>query len=269
MPHTHPSAHETALITGASTGIGYELAKFFSRNGHPLVLVSRNKERLDKIAGELKKEFGVSVKVLAKDLSRPGAASEIFEELERESLAVDILVNNAGFGTHGLFYETALNPQLEMIQVNVTCLTHLTRLFLPGMLARRRGRILNVASTAAFQPGPLMAVYFATKAYVLSFTEALANELGGTGVSATVLCPGATKTEFQERAGIKGMKLLKMGMMDAETVAGMGYRALMDGEPVVIAGWRNKILAFLVRFAPRSLVMWAVRFFQEKINPRQ
>ena len=259
-----PNKRQTALITGASAGIGYEFARVFAREGHALVLVARNKEKLDQIARELKDQFAVSVRVMPQDLSQPGAPEEIFRELQKDSVAVDILVNNAGFGGYGFFFETGLKPELEMLQVNAAALTHLTKLFLKGMVERKRGKILNVASTAAFQPGPLMAVYFATKAYVLSFSEALANELKGTGVGVTVLCPGATQSEFQQRAGIERMKLLKAGMMDAETVAKAGYRGMMQNKTVVIPGIGNNIFAFLIRLGPRSWVTTIVRFLQEK-----
>jgi short-subunit dehydrogenase len=175
-----------------------------------------------------------------------------------------VLVNNAGFGQYGMFAENDLEECLRQIQLNVTTLTHLTRLYLPAMIERKCGRILNVASTAAFQPGPLMAVYFATKAYVLSLSEALANELGGSGVTVTCLCPGPTATEFQKRANITGIRLTRYGCMDARTVAEDGYRALMAGKPMVISGFRNWLLAQSVRFSPRRLVTAVARKIQEQ-----
>jgi len=191
----------TALITGATSGIGLELASLAAQDRHDLVLVARQRERLESVGRGLAEEYGVRVSVLPKDLSDPSTPPQIGRDLAARGIAVDVLVNNAGFGVYGLFAETEIDRELEMIQVNVVALTHLTKLILAGMLARRLGRILNVASTAAFQPGPLMAVYYATKAYVLSFSEALANETAGTGVTVTTLCPGPTPTGFAERAG--------------------------------------------------------------------
>lgn len=177
---------------------------------------------------------------------------------------MDVLVNNAGFGTYGAFAETDLGTELEMLQLNIATLTHLTKLFLEKMLAEGNGKILNVASTAAFQPGPLMAVYYASKAYVLSFSEALANELRGTGVSVTALCPGPTRTGFQRRAGMGASRLFDWGVMDAPTVATIGYRGLMRERPLIIPGLKNKLLGFSVRLAPRRLVPAVVRVLQSK-----
>ena len=254
---------KTALITGASFGIGLELARIFAREGHNLVLVARSADKLRQVASELEKSHGTRSLILAADLSEPGAAAYVLDQTTRAQIAVDILVNNAGFGQYGLFAENDLEECLRQIQLNVTTLTHLTRLYLPGMIERESGRILNVASTAAFQPGPLMAVYFATKAYVLHFSEALANELAGTGVTVTCLCPGATATEFHKRAKATGMQLLRMGTMNAHTVAEDGYRALMDGKPVVISGFKNWLVAQSVRFSPRRLVTAIARKTQE------
>ncbi|HLM57292.1 MAG TPA: SDR family NAD(P)-dependent oxidoreductase, partial [Pyrinomonadaceae bacterium] len=172
----------TALVTGASGGIGEELARLFAADGHDLVLVARSEDKLNALAKELSAKHGVETLVLASDLARPEAPREIFEQLGREGVVVDALVNNAGFGSYGLFAETELEKELELLQVNVVALTHLTKLFLPIMITLKQGYVMNVASTAAFQPGPLMAVYYASKAYVLSLSEALANECEGTGV---------------------------------------------------------------------------------------
>lgn len=262
------AGQRTALITGASSGIGLELAKGFARDGYHLLLVARNVAALDALAGELRQTFGVSVVTLPKDLSLRDTPSEIFEQLTQASIAVDVLVNNAGFGTHGAFANADLTEQLDMMQVNMAALTHLTRLCLPGMLARRRGKILNIASTAAFQPGPLMAVYYATKAYVLSFSEALANELRGSGVTVTVLCPGPTQTNFQQRAGVAHIRVMSRRVMDARTVAEAGYRGLMRGKFLVIPGWRNRLLVNAVRWLPRELVTGTVRRFQEQRRAR-
>src|ERR1035438_2712964 len=255
---------KTALITGASSGIGLELARIFAREGYNLVLVARNGDRLRQLASELEKADGARSLILATDLTDPGAAAYVLDQTTRAGLQLDVLVNNAGFGQYGLFAENDLEECLQQIQLNVTTLTHLTRLYLPGMIERKSGRILNVASTAAFQPGPLMAVYFATKAYVLHFSEAIANELHGSGVTVTCLCPGATVTEFHKRANATGMKLLKMGAMDARTVAEDGYRALIAGKPVVISGVKNWLVAQSVRFSPRWLVTAIARKTQEE-----
>lgn len=253
------------LITGASAGIGRELAHLFARGGYALVLVSRNEARLCDLAEELQRKYQTQSKIIAKDLSRPGAASEIFIELREESLPVEILVNNAGFGGHGRFVDTDLATELEMIELNLTALTHLAKLFLKPMIARGSGKILNVASTAAFFPGPLMAVYYATKAYVLSFSEALAEELQGTGVTVTCLCPGPTATEFQKRARLADVFLLKGRAMDAKTVAEIGYRALRKGKRVAIAGLGNRLAVAFGKLFPRVLVARAVKRVQTKL----
>ena len=259
---------KTALITGASSGIGYELTKLFAHDGYNLILVARNHKQLMQVADELKEKHGVSVKVISKDLSMASAPEEIFRELEQEAIEIDALVNNAGFATYGLFSETDLDAELQMMQVNMVTLTHLTKLLLPGMLQKRTGKILNVASTAAFQPGPLMANYYATKAYVLSFSEALADELRGTGVNVTALCPGATESGFQKRANMQDSKLFTGKILDAQTVARIGYRGLMTNKTVVIPGLRNKILVESVRFFPRKIVRRVVRNMQESIHKR-
>ena len=248
-------ATRTALITGASGGIGYELAKLFALDRHNLVLVARSGAKLTQFADELQRQFGISVKPIALDLSAPPGPQFLFDQLQREGIAVDILVNNAGFGVFGEFAKLSLEDNLGQIQLNITALTHLTKLFLGPLLERRSGKIMNVASTAGFQPGPLMAVYYATKAYVISFSEALANELAGTGVTVTCLCPGATDTGFQGRAGTENTLLFKkVRPMDAKTVARDGYRGLMAGKTLVISGFRNWLLAESVRFSPRKLV---------------
>jgi short-subunit dehydrogenase len=257
---------QTALVTGASGGIGLELARLFAADGYDLVLVARSKDKLTQISEELGAQFKVSAHVLMKDLARAESPREIFAELEAAGVSVDVLVNNAGFGSYGLFAEADERAQLEMLQVNVVALTHLTKLFLTGMIARGRGRVLNVASTAAFQPGPLMAVYYATKAYVLSFSEAIANELAGTGVSVTALCPGPTETGFVAAAGMEKSKLFEANVMDARTVALAGYRGMREGKAIVIPGLRNNIMARSVGFAPRSLVTKIVRRVQETRN---
>ena len=216
------------------------------------------------IRAELRQSAGRTVLTISRDLSEPGAAEKVFEETSRAGISVDVLINNAGFGALGRFWEGDRRQQLQMIQLNIAALTDLTRLFLPSMIERRRGRILNVASTAAFQPGPLMAVYYASKAYVVSFSQAVHNEARPYGVTVTCLCPGPTKTEFAQRAGMHAAKLFSSGMsMSAEKVAEIGYRAMKRGRPLVIAGRLNALGAFLTRFAPMRLTAALARRMQE------
>lgn len=255
---------KTALITGAASGIGYELARIFAINGYNLILVDINGTKLTQVVTEFIQEFGITVKILVKDLSIATVPHEIFTAVKKSQMTVDILVNNAGFGNYGLFQNTDLKTELAMMQVNMVCLTHLTKLFLPDMIQQGEGKILNVASAAAFQPGPLMAVYFATKAYILSFSEAVNNELEGTGVTITVLCPGPTQTAFHQRTGLSDSELVKRTkMMDAKSVADIGYHSLMTNKTVVIPGLKHKVLAASVRLAPRKLVTKIVRNMQE------
>jgi hypothetical protein len=256
---------ETALITGASSGIGAEFARIHASRGGVPVLVARRRERLDELAGELEKQFGVHPAVVAKDLSLASAPEEIQREIDARNLDIDFLINNAGFGGHGLFHERAWQKDRDMIQVNVLALTALTRLLLPGMVKRGRGRILNVASTAAFLPGPLQAVYYATKAYVVSFSEALANELSGTGVTVTALCPGATETEFAARADVGNTLAFKAGVDSAKDVAAYGYDAMLKGKRLAVYGAANKLLVHgLLRTLPRGLVTKVSRMAMEK-----
>jgi uncharacterized protein len=252
----------TALITGASAGIGYELAKLFARGGYALVLVARDKGALKRVAEELSGQYKAAVKVMAKDLSLPASPRDLYDELERAGIEIDVLVNNAGFGVMGLFAATSVEKELAMMELHVTSLTHLTKLFLKPMLARGAGRILNVASTAAFLPGPFMAVYYATKAYVLSFSEALASEVRGSGVTVSVLCPGPTRTEFHRRAGIRASELFQRLAVDAAAVAAAGYEGLERGRIVIIPGLANKILALGVRVVPRAWVAAVIRKMQ-------
>jgi hypothetical protein len=257
----------TALVTGASSGIGLSLARRFAADGHDLVLVARSAGKLDELARELRAANGVGVTVIPADLAKPGAAAELAGELERRGIAVDVLVNNAGYGLFGAFTETDLATELAMIQVNIVALTELTKRLLPAMVARRRGRVLNVASTAAFQPGPLMAVYYATKAYVLSFSEALAEELDGSGVTVTALCPGPTASGFQAAAQLEASKLVAgKKLPDADSVAKVGYDALWKGRRVVIPGTNNWILAQSVRFLPRNTVARIVKKTQARAH---
>src|ERR1700690_385318 len=247
--------NQTALLTGASSGIGYELAKLFAKDHHNLVLVARGAAKLTQVADELQRQFGISAKAVPLDLTAAPAPQFLFDRLRGEGIAVDILVNNAGYGVLGEFSTVSLDESLGQIQLTITALTQLTKLFLGPMIERRSGKIMNVASTAGFQPGPLMAVYYATKAFVISFSEALANELKDSGVTVTCLCPGATDTNLQERAGMESTRLVKtLRPMDAKTVARDGYRGLMAGKTLVISGFRNWLVAESVRFSPRKLV---------------
>lgn len=257
-------ASKTALITGASVGIGRELTKLFAQDGYNLVLVARNAARLQQVAADLEKQFGVSAKAFPLDLSSSAAPQFLFDQLQREKIAIDVLVNNAGYGKLGAFASMPYAESAGQIELNITSLTHLTKLFVAPMLERKSGCILNVASTAGFQPGPLMAVYYATKAYVISFSEALANELQRTGVTVTCLCPGLTDTEFQTRAGTEKTTLFRRTRpMDAATVARDGYRALMKGKPLVISGIRNRLLMESLRISPRNVVTAVSRKFLE------
>src|ERR1039458_7003087 len=226
-------AQQTALVTGASSGIGTELARLCAADGCNVVLVARNPEHLATVAADLARAHNIQARVLAADLAEPAAPAQVFEQLQ--STPIDILINDAGFGLRGAFAETDWAADARLMQVNMTAPAHLTKLFLPGMLQRKRGRILNVASTAAFVPGPFMAMYYASKAFLLSFSESIANEVEGTGVTVTVLCPGPTRTEFFERAGIKIGKLSQGPSMTAADVAGEGYRAMMAGKTQGIA----------------------------------
>ncbi len=255
----------TALITGASGGIGYELAKLFAKDHHNLVLVARNGPKLSQVADELQRQFGVSVKTVAIDLAEPNAPESLFSQMQ--SVPVDLLINNAGYGQFGEFSDIPLKESLGQIQLNITALTALTKLFLGPMLERRSGRIMNVASTAGFLPGPLMAVYYATKAYVISFSEALANEVAGKGVTVTCLCPGATDTGFASRAGNDKTRLFKrVRPTDAKTVAHAGYYGLFKGKTLVIPGIRNWLVAESVRFSPRKMVTAVSRWVSESVE---
>jgi short-subunit dehydrogenase len=259
-----PDKNSVALITGASRGIGLELAKECAKHGHDVVLVARRQDALEAAAGLIEGKYGVRAIVVRADLSDPAAPVEILAEIIEQQIEVHMLINNAGFGLGGEFLETDIEREIEMIQVNVIALTHLTKLFTPSMVKRRSGRIMNVASTAAFQPGPLMAVYYATKAYVLSFSEAIAEELRNTGVTVTALCPGATATDFAETAQISNTRLFqKLGVASASDVARYGYKAMMRGDRVAIPGWRDKLMIQSERLAPRSVVTAIVRKVQE------
>ena len=253
-----------SLVTGASSGIGLELARLLAGDRHDLVLVARGRERLEEIARGLEKQHGISALVLSADLANPAEPHRVLREIEARGLEIEILINNAGFGLGGFFAQTPLADELEMIQVNIVALTVLAKGALTGMVARRRGRIMNVASTAAFQPGPLMAVYYATKAYVLSLSEAIANEASGTGVTVTALCPGPTRTGFQDRARVGETPLFRSPLVrDATYVARAGYRGMLKGRRIVIPGLANQLQVQSERLAPRWFVTALVRKIQE------
>jgi short-subunit dehydrogenase len=238
------------LITGASQGIGYEFTKLFAADAYNLVLLARDGPRLQQVADELTARHHVKTKVFVKDLALPGAGREVFDDLERDGIPISVLVNNAGFGIQGPFAAVDLQRELSLIQVDVAAVVELARLFVGPMLTRREGRILNVASTAAFQPGPYMALYYASKAFVYSFSCALAEELAGTGVTVTTLCPGLTRSQFHPRAGLKRHDILTM---EADRVARIGYQALKNGKPIVVAGWLNKITSSAAKALPTRL----------------
>jgi short-subunit dehydrogenase len=250
---------ETVLITGASSGIGLELAKCFAADKSDLVLVARNRAALEKLSAELQAAHGIQVRILTADLARPETPQKIFEELFAQKISVDILVNNAGFGLHGAFGDLPLLEQLEIIQVNVTALTGLTGLFLPGMIQRRCGGILNVGSVAGFLPGPYMAVYYASKAFVLSFTEALAAEVSGTGLNISVLCPGPTQSNFGNVARRGQARRVERPKMSAQVVARIGHQKFRAGKTVIVPGITNKLLVFSPRLAPRKLARSVIK----------
>lgn len=251
------------MITGASGGIGLEFARIHAAAGGDLVLVARSTDKLHEIKSELEKAYGNFVHVISKDLSLADAVAEVYAELKTKKIAVDYLINNAGFGDFGMFYETDWSKELQMINLNITALTQLTKLFLQNMIAKGGGRILNVASTAAFQPGPTMAVYFATKAYVLHFSEAVDNEARSKGVTVTALCPGPTKSGFQNAADMQESKLFKSkNIPTSREVAEYGYKAMLQGKSVAVHGLMNAILVNSVRFIPRRLISKVVRTIQ-------
>ena len=257
------SEREVALITGASMGIGKELAKIFAADGRDLVLVARSEGKLRSLGQELESAHGIKAHVVPADLTDPGAPAAIFASLENKGLHVDYLVNNAGFGTTGAFADVGLEPQMDMIQVNIDALVVLTHLALRGMLARKKGRVLNIASTAGFQPGPDMAIYYATKAFVLMFSEGIAEEVRDAGVTVTAHCPGATLTNFGNTAGNAKSILFKVGAAPADKVARHAYRSMMKGKVVAIEGLMNWLSAFSVRFSPRVLVRKITRWLNQ------
>lgn len=256
---------KTALITGASSGIGHALAEVFARHQYRLILVARSQEKLVAIGQRLEQRYGIEAIVLSHDLTVPEAPQKLFDQLQERGLSVEVLVNNAGYGDYGEFASSDWDKLQGMILLNVLALTHLSRLFLPDMMARGQGQILNVASTAAFQPGPMMAVYFATKAYVLSFSEAIAAETAAAGIQVTVLCPGPTQSNFMETANMDQMALAdavsEQAIPTAAEVAEFGYQALQQGQVVAVHGIANKILTFSSRLLPRKLMRQGMKQF--------
>ena len=256
--------NKTVLITGASNGIGYEFAKIYASMGFDLVLVARNQSKLTELQIACKTPNN-NVEIIVKDLSLINSADEIFDYCNTKNIGVDYLINNAGFGDYGFFAQSNWDKQQEMLNLNVVALTKLTHLFLPKMLKNKFGKILNVASIAAFQPGPLMSVYYATKAYVLSFTEAISNELEGSGVSACALCPGPTESGFLNAAALQESKLFKgRKLATSKEVAQFGYDSLENNKVVAIHGLMNTLMATAIRFVPRAFVRKIVRFIQSK-----
>ena len=254
---------KVALITGASSGIGFELAKIPAARGGSLVLVARREDRLLELKRQLEKQHNTNVILMTHDLTNPEAALDIYQTLQKKGIFVECLINNAGFGVYGPFHQASWESQQKMLQLNITALTHLTHLFLPDMIAHKKGHVLQVASTAAFQPGPLLAVYYATKHYVLAFSEAIACELAGTGVTVTALCPGPTESEFQQVAQMQKSKLVSgKKLPSSQEVARYGYEAMLRGDTVAIHGVLNRFIARGVRFLPRNLVTRLVKRIQ-------
>jgi short-subunit dehydrogenase len=242
-----------ALVTGASSGIGYELAKLFAKDGKNVVILARSQDKLEDLKAEIESKYGTNVRMLVKDLSDSHSPQQIVSELENDGVKVDVLVNNAGFTVWGMFSETDWQKEAEMIQVNITSLTHLTKLYVKKMLEQGSGRILNVASLVGFMPAPLESIYCASKSYVLNFSEALANELKGTPVGVTCLCPGLTETLFYSRANMENCRAARMKMMDSATAAKCGYTALAKGKLIAIPGLQNRLIVVLVRILPRGV----------------
>jgi len=255
-------SREVVLITGASSGIGRELARLFAADGAELILTARRDERLRELAAELQQQHGTVSTIVPLDLSRSEAPRELVDQITAAGKQVDVLINNAGFGQMGPFVEISLERQLEMIRLNVSSLVALTHLLLPGMLQRQRGAVLNLGSTAAFQPGPNVNVYYATKAFVLSFSEALWKELRGTGVCVTCLCPGPTRTEFGDESAMHDTPVFKHNAMRVEDVARAGFRGVRRRKRLVMPGFVNRLLSFSVRLTPRSVILDVMTMLQ-------
>lgn len=257
-------AGQTALVTGASAGIGVDLADCFAADGYDVIVTARTESALREVAARLAGAHGVMVTPIVGDLGAIGGGAKLAAEIARRGLHVDVLVNNAGFGHAGGIAAEPLEPQLGMIDLNDRALVELTHIYWKGMLAKKRGGVLNVASTAAFQPGPLMAVYYASKAFVLSFSEALWEEARGTGVHVSCLCPGPTASKFRDRAGTGRTRLGKTSkVMPSMPVAREGYEGFIANRRVVITGGRNRLLVGLARLLPRTMVLKTVRRMQE------
>ena len=261
---TQVNMNKTALITGASGGIGLELVKIHAAKGDDLVLVARSGGKLRNLKAELESKYNIKVHTIDKDLSVAHASREVYNEIKEKGISVYYLINNAGFGDYGLFAECDWEKQERMINLNITALAYLTRLILPDMIAMGGGKIMNLASTAAFQPGPTMSVYFATKAFVLSFSEALNNEVRDKGITVTALCPGSTESSFHAVVLDNPNLVENRKKASAADVAQFGYRAMMKGIPVAIPGFMNSLMAFMVRFFPREFIVKMARYVQEK-----
>jgi uncharacterized protein len=262
---TPPTLHKTVLITGASSGIGKALAYRFAQDGYQLVLAARSVARMQAVADELERQFGVAVTVMGADLETQDGAAKLHADIQARGIVLSALVNNAGYGTFGEFKDSSLTSEVAMMQLNMITVVMLTKLFLPDLLATR-GKILNTASTAAFQPGPYMAVYCATKSFVLSFSEAIASELEGTGVSVTALCPGPTSSGFQDKADLGNSGLIKgKKLPTSEEVAALGYRAMQRGQRVYIPGFVNWAMAQSMRLTPRDLATKVVKIMLKPV----
>jgi short-subunit dehydrogenase len=266
VARTRTGEGQTALVTGASAGIGVDLAECFARDGYNLILTARTESALRDVANRLASTYAIVATPIAADLGEIGGGQRLADTIRQKGLSVDVVVNNAGYGHAGAFNESDAALQLGMIDLNDRALVELTHIYWPTMLANRRGGVLNVASTAAFQPGPLMAIYYASKAFVLSFSEALWEEARGTGVKVSCLCPGPTVSKFRERAGTGKTKLSRAGTpMPSMVVAQMGYDGWQANRRVVVTGTRNRVVATLVRFLPRATVLRMVRTLQSPL----
>lgn len=255
---------KTALVTGGSSGIGLELAKLLAGDNFNLVIVAKGKKGLKKVRDDLKDTYGIEITAIAADLSLADSPKKVYDEVKKQDIKLDILINCAGIGDFSEFVKSGPAKNAEMINLNCRALTSITRLFAGDMVKRKKGRIMNVASIAGFFPGPGMAVYFATKAYILHFTEALAEELRNSPVTVTCLCPGPTRTPFIEKASQEESGVIKPGLPAAEEVAEFGYLAMLNGRRVAVHGWKNKLQAFIARFLPRKTVAGLVRRVMEK-----
>jgi short-subunit dehydrogenase len=268
MKNSRISKLKTALVTGASSGIGHEFARELASHGHNLVLVARRIDRLRKLAGGLEQQYGVTAIPIRADLSTPNAAQGLYDEVRRRQIDIDILVNNAGFNVYGPFTETSHADELGLLQVNLVALVSLTKLVLPEMVRRGYGRVLNLGSTGSFAPAPFDSLYAASKAFVLSFSEAVGEELKGTGVTVTTLCPGPTKTEFAERAGMTDVKIFNGQLTSPQEVASVGYKAMIAGHATVIVGLANRLQVWSMRFSPRSVVTQVAKSLMSR-QPQQ